>query len=86
MVVIIGIKQAPSDHESNFKKVGSIPCWFNIKNIFEYKMIINRGEGKQLNKIIKTLKLNQTDRNPVLATTKIYYLHVNKMFLVYTSM
>ena len=27
--VIIGIKTAPSDHESNFKKVASIPCGFN---------------------------------------------------------
>ena len=23
------MKPAPGDHESNFKKVGSIPCWFN---------------------------------------------------------
>ena len=29
MEVEIGIKPAPSDHESNFKKVGSIPCGFN---------------------------------------------------------
>ena len=27
--VIIGIKPAPGDHESNFKKVGSIPFGFN---------------------------------------------------------
>ena len=30
-------------------------------------MIINSGEGKYLNKIIRTLRLNLTDRNPVLA-------------------
>ena len=29
--VIIGIKPVPGDHESNFKKVGSIPCGFNTK-------------------------------------------------------
>ena len=28
MEFIIGIKPAPGDHESNFKKVGSIPFWF----------------------------------------------------------
>ena len=28
MEVIIGIKPTPGDHESNFKKVGSIPFWF----------------------------------------------------------
>ena len=27
--VVIGIKPAPGDHKSNFKKVGSIPCGFN---------------------------------------------------------
>ena len=29
MEVIIGIKPAPGDHKSNFKKVGSIPFGFN---------------------------------------------------------
>ena len=29
MEAIIGIKPAPGDHESNFKKVGSIPFGFN---------------------------------------------------------
>ena len=29
MEFIIGIKLAPGDHESNFKKVGSVPCGFN---------------------------------------------------------
>ena len=29
LMVIIGIKPAPSDHESNFKKVGAIPCGCN---------------------------------------------------------
>ena len=27
--IIIGIKPAPGDNKSNFKKVGSIPCGFN---------------------------------------------------------
>ena len=26
---MIGIKHANGDHESNFKKVGAIPCGFN---------------------------------------------------------
>jgi hypothetical protein len=31
LVDIIGIKSAPGDHESNFKKVGAIPCGCNTK-------------------------------------------------------
>ena len=31
LVDIIGIKPAPGDHESNFKKVGAIPCGCNTK-------------------------------------------------------
>ena len=31
LVDILGIKPAPGDHESNFKKVGAIPCWCNNK-------------------------------------------------------
>ena len=33
MEVIIGIKFAPSDHESNFKKVGLIPSGFHTMGI-----------------------------------------------------
>ena len=38
--VIIGIKPAPGDHESNFKNVGSILFGFNTLRILEYKTII----------------------------------------------
>ena len=31
LVYIIGIKPATGHHESNFKKVGAIPCWCNTK-------------------------------------------------------
>ena len=38
---IIGIKHAPGDHKSSFKKVGAIPCGckqyqLNKKNIYVY--------------------------------------------------
>ena len=39
MEVMIGIKPSPGDHESNFKKVGSIQCGFNTKNLYYVKVI-----------------------------------------------
>ena len=34
--VIIGIKSAPGDHKTNFKKVGSIPFGFNTNGNHQY--------------------------------------------------
>ena len=41
-------KNAPGDHESNFKKVGAIPCGCNSKwNIIVYKIKKNRADKEE---------------------------------------
>ena len=35
------MKPSPGDHESNFKKLGSIPCWFNTMGTDKFSLYSN---------------------------------------------
>ena len=66
MSVMIGIKPSPGDNESNFKKVGSIPCGFNTENLYYVKVI---GLSMALTALLTLLI-------PIAAKVRTRYLHV----------
>ena len=70
LVDIKGTKPAPGDHESNFKKVGAIPCgcitkWTQFNRSLMFKVFVKSGKIFQSYSLISRPR-NQDYKSPII--------------------